>query len=252
VPHDRRGAQAPTQGVVARSRVELASARAIVGVVSRKCSIPSRSRGRARRKPWPKSQCSCWSVRNWACSSIPSRASRAERLAKLDECVDERARGLRRGGDAGDEGAVDLESVDRELAEVSKGAVAGSKSSIAIRTPSALRASSRVAAHADVDHEGRLGDLERERQQGRAPLRRRAPCTSVDERSVSSWRPETLTAIPIRCPRLQPAACSQPPSAPAFRSGRSAWSVRQAGMKRSGGMTPRVGCRQPDERFDTG
>jgi hypothetical protein len=38
-----------------------------------------------------------------------------ERLAELDEGVDE-GRGLLGGGDAGDEGAVDLERVDRELA----------------------------------------------------------------------------------------------------------------------------------------
>src|SRR5581483_1012931 len=83
----------------------------------------------------------------------------AQGLAELDEGVDEGA-GLAGGGDPGDEGAVDLEGVDGELAQVGEGAVAGAE--VVDRDPDAerLERDELGGSLVGVAHERRLGDLE--------------------------------------------------------------------------------------------
>src|SRR5450755_911075 len=86
----------------------------------------------------------------------------AEDLAELYERVYERL-GLARCGDAGDEGAIDLQRIYRELAQVSQRAVAGAE--VVDRDPHAqcFEHSQPLRSGVGVAHQRRLGDLERER-----------------------------------------------------------------------------------------
>ena len=119
----------------------------------------------------------------------------AERLAELDERVDERA-GFLRGGDAGDEGAVDLERVDGELAEVGEGAVAGAEVVDRDAHAECLEGGEAGGGLVDVLHERGLGDLERQRGGVEAAVVERLAHV-VEDRRCRAGAPETLTAIPI-------------------------------------------------------
>jgi hypothetical protein len=93
----------------------------------------------------------------------------AEGMRELDGRADDRgAAGI--GRDVRDEGAVDLELVDREVAEVGEGAVAGAVVVDRDAQPEHVERLEDLAGALGVDHDHALGDLELERARGHLVL----------------------------------------------------------------------------------
>jgi hypothetical protein len=166
----------------------------------------------------------------------------AERLAELNERVDQRC-GLFGRRDALDERRVDLDRVNVELAEVGERAVAGAEvvdrnAYAEVVEPLSRRA---VASGFSISVVSVTSSVS---APGSRPLTASAVRTSSISSSRSSWRAETLTAIPIECPRLcQSAACRQASSSTQRPIG-TIVPVRSAvGMNWSGATTPRTGWR---------
>ena len=110
----------------------------------------------------------------------------AERVGELDGRADDRAAAAVRG-DVGDERAVDLELVDREVAQVGEGAVAGAV--VVDRDAQAERAQrlEDLASALRVDHDHALGDLQLERVGG-DPVLLEQPGDPLGERLVEQVR----------------------------------------------------------------
>ena len=168
-----------------------------------------------------------------------------ERLAQVDEGLDERGR-LLGGGDALDEGAVDLERVDRELTQVGERAVAGAE--VVDGDPDAERLESRAGAgpSASGSFMSAVSVIStRQRRRLEARLGRALRTSSISS-SWSSWRPETLTLhrerVALGAPRRRLAAGRR--AAPSARSAAIRPLRSAIGMKTSGAMTPRLAWRQ--------
>ncbi len=108
--------------------------------------------------------------------------------------------------EAGDERAVDLEDVDRELAQVAQRRVAGAEVVDRQTDPEGLERPERRDGRLDVADEGRLGDLEREA--GRVePGRREDPRDVADEIGVGDLSTGQVDADrQVRPPASDPAS----------------------------------------------
>src|SRR5580700_10399671 len=86
-----------------------------------------------------------------------------ERLPELDQSVGERVR-LVRAREVGDERAIDLERIDRELPQVCERAVTGAEVIDRDANTERLQRLEQLHRRLGPAHQDRLGDLERERQ----------------------------------------------------------------------------------------
>ena len=123
-------------------------------------------------------------------------------MRELDGRAHDRgAAGIR--GHVGDEGAVDLELVDRQVAQVGEGAVAGAV--VVDRDPQAEPAErlEDLAGTLRVDHDHALGDLELERAGRHAVLGEQPAIRSASDsssRSDAERLTATLRSRPVRAP----------------------------------------------------
>ena len=103
---------------------DLQDLRQVAAAAASSSSTPAAGSGRARRKPWASGQPSSARKRRCASVSTPSAtATRPERARQPQDGGDE-GRGLAVVGDLAQEGAVDLERLDRHLAQARQRGVA--------------------------------------------------------------------------------------------------------------------------------
>ena len=165
----------------------------------------------------------------------------AELLAELHERVEERPR-LDRVGDRRDERTVDLQDVDRELAQVRERRVAGAE--VVDRDADAERPSRRAAGARSISASRMIAVsvISITRADGSSPAASSAARRSSTRCSSSSWRAETLTdtymfalgQAPLGACRHASLSTQRPTSTICFVSSSS-------GMNVSGCTTPRTG-----------
>ena len=210
------------------------SARARRPRAAARTGSPGRGRSRARvgARAGPRPRC-------------PRRRCEPELRPSWTSVCDQRVR-LARAGGGGDERAVDLQRVDRELLQVGERGVAGAEvvDRDARRRRSQL-AQQRRRRRLGVAHQRGLGDLERSAGRPSRPERRSAWWTVVTRPGSSSWRAETLTDMRIGVPAA--AHCGglvagglEHPGADVDDQPLSSASA----MNSVGGTSPRVGCCQ--------
>ena len=207
--------------------------------------------GRANRKPCARSQPSSRTEASWPSDSMPS-ASRdeAERVGEAGEVGGDR-RVLGVVLDALDEGAVDLDHVDREAAQLPERREAGAEVVDRDRARrascSSLSSAPGALARCALDDDRRLGDLEAEALVGERPVSAGASRrTSSRTPPAESCLPDTLTQVDERVGQ-EPSPAPTRPSAGRPRASTNSPSgmirpvASATGMKRSGGTRPRVG-----------